>query len=37
METDVILDGFLKAEQNHGVWYLRFIGDGDSSEFPTLR
>ena len=35
METEVILDGFLKAEQTHGVQYLRFIGDGDSSVFPT--
>ena len=37
METDIILDGFLKAEQMHGVRYTRFIGDGDSSVFPTLR
>ena len=37
METDIILDGFLKAEQTHGVQYTRFIGDGDSSVFPTLR
>ena len=37
METDIILDGFLKAEQTHGVRYTRFIGDGDSSVFPTLR
>ena len=32
-----ILDGFLKAEQIRGVRYTRFIGDGDSSVFPTLR
>ena len=37
METDIILDGFLKAEQTHGVQYTRFVGDGDSSVFPTLR
>lgn len=37
METDIILDGFLKAEQTHGVRYTRFVGDGDSSVFPTLR
>lgn len=37
METDIILEGFLKAEQTHGVRYTKFIGDGDSSVFPTLR
>ena len=37
METDIILDGFLKAEKTHGLRYTRFIGDGDSSVFPTLR
>ena len=37
METDIILDGFLKAEQTYGVQYTRFIGDGDSSVFSTLR
>ena len=37
MEVDVILEGFLKAEQSHGVRYMRFVGDGDSSVFPTLR
>lgn len=36
METDIILEGFLKAEQTHGVRYTRFVGDGDSSVFPTL-
>ena len=37
METDIILDGFLKAEQTHGMRYTRFIGDVDNSVFPTLR
>ena len=36
METDIILDGFLEAEKVHGVRYTRFIGDGDSSVYPTL-
>ena len=31
------MEGFLKAEQSHGVRYMRFVGDGDSSVFPTLR
>ena len=37
MESDIILEGFLKAERTHGVRYTRFVGDGDSSIFPTLR
>ena len=36
MEADIILEGFKEAEQAHGVRYLRFIGDGDSSVHPTL-
>ena len=36
METDIILEGFLQAEKKHGVRYLRFVGDGDSSVYPTL-
>jgi hypothetical protein len=36
METDIILEGFKKAEQTHGLRYIRFIGDGDSSVYPTL-
>lgn len=35
-KLDIILDGFKKAEQTHGVRYMRFIGDGDSSMYPTL-
>ena len=33
METN---DGFQKAESQHIVRYLRFIGDGDSSVHPVL-
>ena len=36
METDIILEGFLEAERVHGVRYIQFIGDGDSSVHPTL-
>ena len=36
METDIIVEGFKEAEQIHGVRYMRFIGDGDSSVYRTL-
>ena len=36
METDILLEGFCKAESTHGVRYIRFIGDGDSSVYGTL-
>lgn len=36
METDIILEGFQKAEETHGLRYMRFIGDGDSSVYPSL-
>ena len=36
METDILLEGFLDAERVHGVRYMKFIGDGDSSVYPTL-
>lgn len=36
METDIILEGFRTCEQQHGVRYTSFIGDGDSSVYPTL-
>ena len=36
METDIIIDGFKKAESKHGVRYMRFVGDGDSSVHPAL-
>ena len=31
MECGIILEGFSKAEQQHGVRYINFTGDGDSS------
>ena len=36
METDIILEGFLEAERVHGVRYTKFVGDSDSSVYPTL-
>ena len=36
METNIILEGFKQAEQVHGVYYMNFVGDGDSSVYPTL-
>ena len=36
MESDIILEGFKEAKETHEVRYLRFIGDGDSSVYPTL-
>ena len=36
METDILVEGFMKAEEIHGVRYMRFIGDGDSSVHTTL-
>jgi hypothetical protein len=36
METDIILEGFKEAERVHGVRYIKFVGDGDSSVYPTL-
>lgn len=37
MEGDVILQGFLEAEEKHGVRYMRVVGDGDSSVFAKIR
>ncbi len=36
MEPDIILSGFKEAERVHGLRYINFIGDGDSSVYPTL-
>ena len=36
METDIILEGFLKCETQHNLRYTSFIRDGDSSVYPTL-
>ena len=36
MESDIILEGFHKPEQQHGLCYINFIGDGDTSVHTTL-
>ena len=36
MESEIILEGFLQAERTHGVRYMKFVGDGDSSVHTTL-
>ena len=36
MEPDIILSGFKEAEHVHGLRYINFVGDGDSSVYPTL-
>ena len=36
IETDIILEGFLQCETQHGLRYISFIGDGDSSIYHTL-
>ena len=32
----MLLEGFLEAKWVHGVRYMKFIGDGDSSVYPIL-
>ena len=36
METDIIVEGFKNCEQQHGIRYTSFIGDGDSSVYFSL-
>ncbi|XP_069120879.1 uncharacterized protein [Argopecten irradians] len=36
MESDIILEGFLKAD-HYGIRYMKLIGDGDSSVFASIR
>ena len=36
IETDIVLEAFKTAESKHGIRYMRFIGDGDSSVHPAL-
>ena len=31
MESDIIVEGFNLSQCMHGLWYMKFIGDGDSS------
>ena len=36
METDIIVEGFKKCEQQHGIRYTTFIGDGNSSVYSSV-
>ena len=36
MESDIIVEGFQLSEQMHGVRYMWFIGDGDSSVYHAV-
>ena len=36
MEADIFLEGFLKAEETHGLRFTRIIADGDSSVYSEL-
>ena len=36
METDIAVEGFRQAEITHGVWYMRLVGDGDSSVLTSI-
>ncbi|GBN00759.1 hypothetical protein AVEN_220264-1 [Araneus ventricosus] len=36
MEADIIVDGFTKRVEMHGVKYARFIGDGDSNVYKKI-
>lgn len=37
MESTILVEGFQKSQEMHGVKYLQFVGDGDSSVFAQLR
>lgn len=37
MEAAILVEGFQKSEEMHGLRYLAFIGDGDSSVFAQLK
>ena len=37
METDILVEGFRSSEEMHGLQFLEFIGDGDSSVFYKLK
>ena len=36
LEADLILQGFKEAEAKYGLRYTKFVGDGDSSVYPSL-
>lgn len=36
MESDIIVEGFRKSTNMHGIKYLKLVGDGDSSVYKKL-
>ncbi|XP_043227760.1 uncharacterized protein LOC122384442 [Amphibalanus amphitrite] len=36
MESDIIIEGFNRSEEMHGVRFIEFIGDGDSSVYKNI-
>ena len=36
METDILVQGFREAESDYGLRYTKFVGDGNSSVYPSL-
>jgi hypothetical protein len=36
MEADIIVEGFKRSMEIHGIKYTRLIGDGDSSIYRKL-
>ena len=36
METGIIVEGFKNCDQQHGIRYISFIGDDDSSVYSSL-
>ena len=36
MESDIIIEGFNRSEEMHGVRFMEFIGDGDSSVYKNV-
>ncbi|XP_063393385.1 uncharacterized protein LOC134678669 isoform X2 [Cydia fagiglandana] len=37
MEADIVIEGFKKSEEMHGLQYKSFIGDGDSSVYAHIK
>lgn len=37
MESDIIVEGFLHAEKQHGLRYIKMVGDGDSAVYANIQ
>lgn len=37
MESKIIVEGFKRSEQDYGMYYKHYIGDGDSSVFARIQ